>query len=433
MVSWSWRGAGVRARSSAGALALALALLFNGVTQSVPIAAADSVGEMVVQPAPGKTLADVNRKFGTVTEIDFDGSEQALVKSNTYNLTYAAMQADARSAAPTVAWVEPNYAADDPRAQEDSGSDCPKSMPASQAETMSQEDSGSDGQSCAKIIPITGLLGLPNQYAVNRIQLDDAQRLGRGAGQVVAVLDTEVDALHPMFLLHIRAGLDLATSSLVSTLLPPKGNARGHGTFVAGIVRRAAPDATILPVTVLSSDGRGSTAQVAAGIHWAVNHGATVINMSLDTPTDTRVLRDAVQYALSKNVAVVAAYGNEGKSQPAVYPADYPGVISVMATDKNDRRASFSNYGRPGVVAAPGVNIISAYSGLGLFGIGSGTSFSAPWVAGEAALIRARSPGLSPSQVLTQIQATSDDVSASNGGARTVRVNGLRGIKNQTR
>jgi len=83
--------------------------------------------------------------------------------------------------------------------------------------------------------------------------------------------------------------------------------------------------------------------------------------MSLDTPTDSRVLREAVAYALSKNVVLVAAYGNEGKNSPAVYPADYPGVISVMATDQNDVRASFSNYGRPGVVAAPGVNIISAF------------------------------------------------------------------------
>src|SRR5262249_26188858 len=187
------------------------------------------------------------------------------------------------------------------------------------------------------------------------------------------------------------------------------------GTFVAGLVARSAPDAKIMPIRVLNDDGRGSTAQVAEGIRWAVNHGADVINMSLDTPTDTRVLRDAVNYALSKNVVLVAAYGNEGKNTPAVYPADYPGVISVMPTDQNDKRATFSNYGRAGLVAAPGVNIISAYPTL-MWAIGSGTSFSTPLVAGEAALILGANPKYTPSQVLDQIQRTSDDVSSANGG-----------------
>jgi thermitase len=151
--------------------------------------------------------------------------------------------------------------------------------------------------------------------------------------------------------------------------------------------------------------------------------------MSLSTPSDTRVLSEAVKYARQKNVVLVAAYGNEGLSQPKVYPADYEGVISVMATDRNDRRASFSNYGRPGVVAAPGVNIISAYPGLTLYALGSGTSYAAPWVAGEAALIRADKPGISAPQVVSHIQATAEDVSAANGGVRTLRVNAHRAVR----
>jgi subtilisin family serine protease len=406
--------------------------------QSVPIVTADSVGELVVQPVAGKSIGDVNQKFGTSTQLQLTDTTQALVKTNTVTATLAAMQADALSASPTVLWAEPNVRADDPRAQDDSGSDpyCPPPPPDVPTQTQSQDDSGSDGRSCTRIIPISGLLHFGSQYGVEKIKANDAQRIERGDGQVVAILDTQVDALHPVFLqvdlLHplglsrIVGGLDLVTKSLL-TVLPTQGRARGHGTFVAGIVRRAAPDAKIMPVRVLNDDGRGSTAQVAEGIRWAVNHGATVINMSLDTPTDTRVLREAVNYALGKGVVLVAAYGNEGKNQPSVYPADYPGVISVMATDQNDKRASFSNYGRPGLVAAPGVNIISSYPTL-MWAVGSGTSYATPWVAGEAALIRDRNAGLTPSQVLDVIQRTSDDVSAANG-ARTVRVNAYRAVK----
>jgi subtilisin family serine protease len=403
-------------------------LLFAGLIQSSPIAAADSVGELVVQPAPGKTVADVNRKFGTTTSLQLTDTTQALVKSSAVNATFAAMQADAKSASPTVAWSEPNTSADDPRAQDDSGADpyCPPPPADIQTQGVAgQDDSGADGH-CTRMIPLNGLLHYPNQYAVSRASFDQAQRLENGRGVTVAVLDTQVDVLHPTFLLRTVGGLDLLPASLFTTL-STKGADRGHGTFVAGVVLRAAPAAKIMPVRVLNEDGRGSTAQVAEGIRWAVNHGADVINMSLDTPTDARVLREAVAYALSKNVVLVAAYGNEGQNAPHVYPADYPGVISVMATDQNDVRASFSNYGRPGVVAAPGVNIISTFP-QGLFAVGSGTSYASPWVAGEAALILDQKPESTSAQVLDQILKTADDVSAANGGANFTRINSYRAV-----
>jgi subtilisin family serine protease len=425
----SWRDVGRRIRSAGSALVLAVALLTSGLIQAVPTATADSVGELVVQPVPGKTVADVNRKFNTSTQLQLTDTTQALVKSNAVSATLAAMQADARSSNPTVTWVEQNVRADDPRAQEDSGSDpyCPPPPADVPTETESQEDSGSD-QRCSKVIPIRGLLYFNGQYAVDKTNLDDAQRIERGRGQVVAVLDTQVDTLHPVFLLHLVGGLDLTPNSLFTTLpILGKGRAHGHGTFVAGVVRRAAPEARIMPVAVLNKDGRGSTAQVAAGIRWAVKNGATVINMSLHTPTDTRVMREAVAYALGKGVVLVAAYGNEGKNMPTAYPADYPGVISVMATDMNDVRASFSNYGRPGLVAAPGVNIISAYPTL-MWAVGSGTSYAAPWVAGEAALIREHHRNATPAQVQDLIQRSSDDVSRQNGGARMVRMNAQRAL-----
>jgi subtilisin family serine protease len=179
---------------------------------------------------------------------------------------------------------------------------------------------------------------------VDKTDLREAHTITRGQRQLIAVLDTQIDLLHPTFLTRVRMDLELnLVSNSLLTTLPTSGRARGHGTFVAGAALLAAPVADILPVRVLNDDGRGSTAQVAAGIRYAVSKGATVINMSLHTPTDTRAMREAAVYAQNKGVVLVAAYGNEGKNTPAAHPADYPGVISVMATDQNDRRATFPN------------------------------------------------------------------------------------------
>ena len=125
--------------------------------------------------------------------------------------------------------------------------------------------------------------------------------------------------------------------------------------------------------------------------------------MSLRATADTHVLREAVQYALAKNVVLVAAYGNEARQNPGtIYPANYPGVIAVMSVDGSDHRATFSNYGKANLVAAPGVGVISAYQTLSLlYGIGSGTSFSAPWSLArrrrsEDTTARYRRPGSRP-------------------------------------
>lgn len=405
-------------------------MLLSGIVQAVPTAAADSVGELVVQPAAGKSLNDVNAKFNTTTQIQFSDTSQGLVKSSAVQTTLALMQADAKSSTPTVSWAEENIKADDPRAQDDSGADpfCPPPPADVPTETKAQDDSGAD-QRCTRIIPITGLLRYPTQYAMDTTDLYQAHTVTKGARQLIAVLDTQVDLLHPTFLTRIRYDLELnLVSNSLLTAVPTSGRARGHGTFVAGAALLAAPAADILPVRVLNEDGRGSTAQVAAGIRYAVTKGATVINMSLHTPTDTRAMREAVAYAQSKNVVLVAAYGNEGKNHPTVYPADYPGVISVMATDQNDKRATFSNYGRKGLVAAPGVNVISGYPLL-MWAIGSGTSYAAPLVAGEAALIKSLKPNMSPAQVQQIIQNTADDVSAVNGGASTRRMNAFNAVR----
>jgi subtilisin family serine protease len=146
-----------------------------------------------------------------------------------------------------------------------------------------------------------------------------------------------------------------------------------------------------MPVKVLGATGTGSSLAVAAGIEWAVDNGADVINLSLSSPSSTQAMQDAVDYAWgTKGVIVVAASGNDNGS--VKYPAAYADVIAVGATDSNGDRASFSNYGPQLDVVAPGESVLSTLAtgfgdSGGWYGWGSGTSFSSPHVAGVVGLM----------------------------------------------
>jgi subtilisin family serine protease len=145
------------------------------------------------------------------------------------------------------------------------------------------------------------------------------------------------------------------------------------------------------------------------------------------------VLRETVPYAQSKNVIVVAAYGNDGRQSPGdVYPANYPGVIPVMSVDGKDQRAAFSNCGRAGVVAAPGVNVISTYPTL-MYKIGSGTSFSAPWVAASAALLRSHFDNATAARVQAYFLATGVDVDLANAGQNAGRLDLVKALSTPMR
>jgi hypothetical protein len=190
----------------------------------------------------------------------------------------------------------------------------------------------------------------------------------------------------------------------------------GHGTN-SGVIG-VAPAAKILSVRVIWDDNdpiRGMTASqrtaagaksgdpVAEGIRYAVDHGAGVISMSLgqtdDSSADLTETDAAVRYAVDHGVVLVASDGNGGETtNQTEFPAAYPGVIAVAATDRNGRRASFSTHTWTTTVAAPGVGIVAARTGGGYI-IGDGTSPSAALVSGVCALIRARFPTLSPAQV----------------------------------
>lgn len=175
----------------------------------------------------------------------------------------------------------------------------------------------------------------------------------------------------------------------VVKLATPASAGYTHGTFTAGVVAAVAPDAQIMPLRAFDSEGSTSLFTLAKAIHYAVDNGADVINMSWGTDTDSEVLRAAIQRAAAAGITLVASAGNMN-SDFAYYPAAYPEVIAVAATDDFDRKASFSSYGKHVLVSAPGVNIISAYPD-GAYGMKSGTSFSAPMVAAQAALLKSAS------------------------------------------
>jgi len=241
--------------------------------------------------------------------------------------------------------------------------------------------------------------------------------LTRGAGVIVAVVDSGVDA-NPQFGNRVIRGPDLVAGTKKG--IPPGADCVGHGTAVASIIAAApmpgisftgvAPAARILSVKISGTD-TFPTAATPRGIMDAVQFGADVINLSLSTPDDVPALRQAVAYALSHNVVVVAAAGNDlpqGGTGP-FYPAAYPGVVSVGAAGPGGTLASFSDRRTPVGVIAPGVNVTSAYPGTFPDAYNpdqSGTSFAAAYVSGVVALVRAAHPRLNPAQVVARIEAT---------------------------
>ncbi|WP_435799262.1 type VII secretion-associated serine protease mycosin [Streptomyces misionensis] len=267
-------------------------------------------------------------------------------------------------------------------------------------------------------------------WALQRVLLDELWSQSKGRNVRVAVIDTGVDTKNP----QLTHAVDASSGA---NLLPDKNgkgqkidrgkadgtaDTVGHGTRVAGIIAARplqgtgfvglAPEATIIPIKQNDADGDGTAQTLAAAIEHAIREKAQVINISQDTanavqPADG--LRRAVDDALRHQIVVVASAGNDGLdgNDKRTYPASYPGVLAVAASDRNNERAAFSQSGDFVGVAAPGVDMISTVPKGGHCS-DSGTSFSAPYVAGVAALIKAKHPDWTAREVIAQIEQTAE-------------------------
>ncbi|MFT6399464.1 MAG: serine protease [Bradymonadia bacterium] len=274
------------------------------------------------------------------------------------------------------------------------------------------------------------------QWHLDQIHVEDAWNQANGDGAVVAVIDTGVAFADSST--GLRQVRDLSGTSFVpgydfvSDDDQPHDE-HGHGTHVAGTIAQTtnngygvagiAPGAAIMPIRVLDASGRGSTADIAESIRWAADNGAHVINMSLGGPLPSRIMQDAVAYAHRKGVTIIAAAGNSGWSMPS-FPAAYPNVVAVSATQFDRDTTFYSNYGRYIDIAAPGGNTQLDQNDDGRpdgvmqetltrenpaeheFALYMGTSMASPHVAGVAALIHQQ--GIThPDRVEEMLQASS--------------------------
>ncbi len=300
-----------------------------------------------------------------------------------------------------------------------------------------------------------------SQWSLNRLSIEQAWTMSRGAGVVVAVIDTGVMTNHPDLAGRIARvngsvlganfvgwqgshpgwpipldGSPIAPMSISEDAL---ADGQGHGTHVAGIIAAmsdnvegvtgVAPDAMIMPVKVLADNGSGDTRDVAAGIVWAVQNGAQVINLSLGGTGEDVAITGAIQYAIDRGVSVFAAAGNCGSGGggcPGVSPLMYPaaslpdaGAMAVAATGPSDEWAIFSNQGGYVDIAAPGASILSTCNPSSAIGAATGasnycrlqgTSMATPAAAGVAALLKSQIPSRSANDVTSLIAQSAIDL-----------------------
>lgn len=371
-------------------------------------------GEVVVKldPRTNATIEQVNRDYGTATrEVLLENCATCAkiylleIRDGTSTEAKAEqMEDDPRK---RIAYAEPNFIIDTPEGD-----------PRWKARTDNAPVSSSNPAPYS------------NQYALGALNLSAAHDISRGRDAVVAVLDTGVDLDHP----ELQSSLTAARYNFVDDNRVPADEPDGkdndgdgevdeqvgHGTHVAGIVHLTAPEARIMPLRVLDSDGTGNVFLIAEAIAFAVRNDADVVNLSLGSRRESDLLEDILEDLVPdddddddddeneaevlenvppEGVVVVGAAGNLNSSTPQ-YPAAEEGAIAVASVDEQEKKSEFSNYDVRGDdkwvdISAPGEEIYSTFP-EDRYASWAGTSMATPFVAGQAALIRSVNPTLKP-------------------------------------
>lgn len=357
--------------------------------------------QVVVELKPEGTVGYINRKYGTRTISKLPGGEKIYLLK-TPRRTNPAKLARRIAADERVLYAEPNLRAGTPE-----GSARHKARPGGTPEPSSDPTS------------------YRSQYAVDAMNLPEAHADNRGDGVIVAVIDTGVQADHPEFAGRLVAGYDFIDADSDPT---DAGNGRdddrdgtvdemvGHGTHVAGIVALAAPEAEIMPIRALDTEGRGTTFGIARAIRYATANGADVVNLSLGSSRESDLLEDMIgddddDDGGAADAVFVAAAGNDNNAIEQ-HPAAEDNVVAVTSVDSEKKKSEFANFSSVGEnwvkVAAPGTGIHAPFP-QGRYATWSGTSMATPFVAGQAALIQGVRPTASAACVSGIIETTADE------------------------
>ncbi|MPW27185.1 S8 family serine peptidase, partial [Alkalibaculum sp. M08DMB] len=276
-----------------------------------------------------------------------------------------------------------------------------------------------------------------NQWNLEKIGMEKAWDITKGVSDVtVAVIDTGVNGHIDIGL--VKKGISIADGNKIDNYPGEFSyDGMGHGTAVASVIGAEfndvgiagiAPGVSIMPIKVFK-DGEDTCTMtdVAAGIHYAVDNGADIINMSLGGPLGNNGLMSAVEYASKNNVLVIAATGNDS-IELVSYPAAYNEVIAVGSTSSSDAKSNFSNYGIEIDIMAPGEGIILPDNN-GAYYNWSGTSFSSPTVAGLAALIKSEYSNLTQTQMQRILYTASKDLTSTYGWDKTTGFGRIDALK----
>ncbi|OGG17228.1 hypothetical protein A3D78_07090 [Candidatus Gottesmanbacteria bacterium RIFCSPHIGHO2_02_FULL_39_14] len=293
----------------------------------------------------------------------------------------------------------------------------------------------------AYVLEMTDDPYLGNQWGLVKIQAaapgESAWNYNHGSSQVlISIVDTGIDQNHPDLIGKIAKNKNCTSSKTID-------DKYAHGTHVAGIssaitnngvgVAGTSYNVRLLNAKGLGDNGSGYYSWIANCIIWSADNGASVINLSLGGSSSSQTLADSVNYAWNKGVVVVAAAGNSGSSSPS-YPAYYANSVAVAATDENDQKAGWSNYGSWVDLAAPGVSIYSTApnhtNSLKIYNYAflSGTSMATPFVSGLAALLKSAG-NLNNQEIIDNLYNNADKISQTGNYWQYGRINALNSLK----